>query len=117
MLHKNVNEFESKKVSAGENTEFQVLISNNIAPNFAMRKFKIKPNGFMPLHTNLVEHEQYVLKGKAEVVIGNKKIIVKKDDVVFIPANVKHSYKNISDEAFEFLCVVPNKEDKIEIIQ
>ena len=76
MLHKKVNEFEKVKINAGEKTSMQVLISNELAPNFAMRKFTIERGGFMPLHKNLVEHEQYILKGKAEVQIGDKKIIV-----------------------------------------
>ena len=117
MLHKKVKDFESVKINAGEKTSMQVLISDQIAPNFAMRKFTIKPGGFMPLHTNLVEHEQFVLGGKAEVLIGNNKITVQKDDVVFIPAGVEHNYKTVGDEPFEFLCMVPNKEDKIKIVE
>ncbi len=115
MLHKKVQDFEKVKIEAGEKTSMQVLISNKLAPNFAMRKFTIESGGFMPLHTNIVEHEQYVLGGKAEVQIGNKKIIVQKDDVVYIPGGIEHKYTTIGDEDFEFLCVVPNKEDKIEI--
>jgi len=35
---------------------------------------------------------------------------------VFIPAGVPHWYKNSGDEPFEFLCLIPNEEDRIEII-
>ncbi len=48
----------------------QVLISAEEAPHFAMRCFTIQPGGKMPLHTNTVEHEQFVLSGKAEVTLG-----------------------------------------------
>jgi quercetin dioxygenase-like cupin family protein len=113
---KNVNTFKKEKVNAGNNTFRQVLISPEEAPNFAMRKFTIEPGGSMPLHKNSVEHEQYVLNGSAEVQIGDEIFIVKKDDVVFIPANVKHNYKTIGNEPFEFLCLVPNKEDRITLI-
>ena len=112
----NVNKFEKENVSAGTKTYKQVLISSEEAPNFAMRKFSIEPGGSMPLHKNSVEHEQYVLNGSAEVQIGDKQFIVKKDDVVFIPAEVSHNYKTIGEEPFEFLCVVPNKEDKITLL-
>lgn len=117
MKVQSVNSFEKEEVKAGKKTTRQVLISAEEAPNFAMRKFTIQPGGFMPLHSNSVEHEQYVLNGSAEVMIGNKKFVVKKDDVVFIPANVKHNYKTIGDEPFEFLCLVPNKEDVIKIAE
>ena len=114
---KNVNEIKKEKISAGINTFKQVLVSADEAPNFAMRKFIIEPGGSMPLHKNSVEHEQYILNGKAEIAIDGKIFIVKKDDIVFIPKEAEHYYKTIGDENFEFLCMVPNKEDKITIIK
>jgi hypothetical protein len=71
----------------------------------------------MPLHTNEVEHEQYVLAGRARVVIGEEVLEVQKDDVVFIPGRVPHSYETMGDEPFEFLCVVPNLPDKTRIME
>ena len=41
---------------------------------------------------------------------------VKTGDVVFIPQGAAHSYQNTGEEPFEFLCIVPNKEDKITIL-
>ena len=70
----------------------------------------------MPLHTNSVEHEQYVLKGSAKVTIESDVSVVKKDDVLFIPAGVAHAYEVLGDEDYEFLCLVPNLDDKIDII-
>jgi quercetin dioxygenase-like cupin family protein len=81
-----------------------------------MRRFIIKAGGMMPLHTNMVEHEQYVLAGQASVIIAGQNYQVKKGDVVFIPANVPHSYQTIGDESFEFLCMVPNQPDEIKMI-
>jgi len=117
MFVKHVNEIVKEEVKAGSKTTRQVLISSNEGPNFAMRKFTIEPGGGMPLHTNSVEHEQLVLGGKAEIIIGGKAYEVKKDDIVFIPAGVPHSYKTIGNEPFEFLCMVPNKEDVIKIVK
>jgi len=102
-------------VRDGEKTSKQILIAADEAPNFVMRRFIIEPGGFMPLHTNSVEHEQFCLGGEAEVVIGEETVIIKKNDVVFIPAGVPHSYRTISETAFEFLCLVPNQEDVVEI--
>ncbi len=106
-----------EEVKAGIKTTRQVLIGPSEGPNFAMRKFSIAPGGGMPMHTNAVEHEQLVLNGKADVVIGDQKFVAKKDDVVFIPAGVPHSYTTLGDEPFEFLCVVPNKTDIVEIVK
>jgi quercetin dioxygenase-like cupin family protein len=113
---KNVIDVEAKNVAAGVDTTLQVLISSQEGPNFAMRRFVMKPGGGMPLHTNTVEHEQYVLTGRAKIGIGGEEYQVKKGDVVFIPEGVPHFYQNIGDEPFEFLCIIPNKPDEIKII-
>jgi quercetin dioxygenase-like cupin family protein len=72
----------------------------------------MEPGGGMPLHTNVVEHQQYVLRGKARVMIGDETMEVQKDDAVFIPGGVPHSYQALGDEPFEFLCIVPNLPDE-----
>ena len=107
---------ESIDITDGQGTTMQVLISAQEAPNFAFRKFVMEPNGGMPKHTNQVEHEQYVLHGSASIEIGDETFEVSAGDAVYIPAQVSHSYK-AGEEGFEFICVVPNKEDKIEILE
>jgi quercetin dioxygenase-like cupin family protein len=106
-----------KIVESGSNTSMQVLIGAGDAPNFAMRRFIMEPDGGMPNHTNTVEHEQFVLKGRAKVGIGEAVYEVKKGDVLFIPRGIPHWYKAGGDEPFEFICVVPNVPDHIEIIE
>lgn len=104
------------EVKAGQGTTMQVLISADEAPNFAFRKFTMAPHGGMPRHTNLVEHEQYVLQGSGLIEIGDQTFEVSAGDAVYIPGNVSHSYKAGKD-GMEFICVVPNKEDKIELLE
>lgn len=116
MIVKRSETVSQESVTAGTGTLRQVLISPAEAPNFAMRKFTMEPGGGMPPHTNTVEHEQYVLGGKAKVGIGDEVVEVRKDDVLFIPAGVPHWYEALGDEPFEFLCLVPNLEDKIELV-
>lgn len=103
-------------VPAGTKTSIQVLIPPDRAPHFAMRCFTIEPGGGMPNHTNTVEHEQYVLNGRAEVGIGGEVHQVKKGDVVYIPAGLPHWYTTLGDEPFQFLCLVPNQPDTIELV-
>jgi quercetin dioxygenase-like cupin family protein len=81
-----------------------------------MRRFSMGREGGMPLHKNEVEHEQYVLKGRARVGIGDRVYEVRADDVLYIPAGVPHFYK-VLEEPFEFLCIVPNRPDQIQIIE
>jgi quercetin dioxygenase-like cupin family protein len=85
------------------------------APHFTLRRFLMGAGGGMPLHTNRVEHEQYVLAGRARVRIGGTDHEVGQGDVVFIPAGVPHAYQ-VVEAPFEFLCIVPNLEDEIELV-
>jgi len=117
MSVRQANAVPAQEVKAGTETEMQVLIGPDEGPNFAMRRFIMQPGGGMPMHTNAVEHEQYVLKGGARVQIGDDVHQVKAGDVVYIPAGVPHTYRaDEGDEAFEFLCVVPNTPDTIELV-
>jgi quercetin dioxygenase-like cupin family protein len=92
------------------------LISSKEGPNFALRRFTMQKGGGMPRHTNTVEHEQYVLRGQATITIGDQTHHVQTGDVVFIPEGAVHSYQNTGEDVFEFLCIIPNKEDKITIV-
>jgi quercetin dioxygenase-like cupin family protein len=116
MSVKHADDVEAKNVAAGKDTTIQVLISSQEGPNFAMRKFSMRKGGGMPRHTNTVEHEQYVLRGRAKIGIGEEIYEVKQGAVVFIPEGVPHFYENIGEEPFEFLCIIPNREDKITIV-
>jgi len=106
----------ANQVGAGKDTQIQVLIGPEEGPNFAMRRFTMQPGGGMPRHTNQVEHEQYVLRGRARVGIGDEVFEVSANDVVYIPAGKPHWYEAVGDDAFEFLCIVPNGPDSITII-
>ena len=106
-----------EEVPGGVKTFRQVLIGADEGPNFAMRRFVLEPGDSMPNHTNTVEHEQYVLGGKATVCIGEDIFQVEASDVVYIPAGVPHWYRTEGDESFEFLCMVPNLPDEIKLVE
>ena len=113
---KNSDSVQRVDVSAGCATQTQVLLGEKDgAPHFAMRRFIMGPGGGMPKHTNTVEHEQYVLKGRAEVGIADKVYEVSAGDVLLIPALAPHYYK-VLEAPFEFLCLVPNLPDTIMIL-
>lgn len=104
------------KVAAGEATETQVLLgAADGVPNFAMRRFIMGAGGGMPRHTNEVEHEQFVLRGRAKVGVGDQVYEVGPEDVLYIPAQTPHFYE-VLEAPFEFLCVVPNAPDRIEVL-
>jgi len=82
---------------------------------FALRRFTMGAGGGMPLHTNLVEHQQYVLRGRARITIGDDVHEVAADHTLFIPAGVPHAYE-VLEAPFEFICVVPNAPDKVTLV-
>lgn len=113
---KSADAVERQNVAAGTATEMQMLIGpDDGAPNFAMRRFIMGAGGGMPQHTNEVEHEQYVLQGRARIGIGERVVEVEAGDVVYIPARQPHFYE-VLEAPFEFLCVVPNREDEIRLV-
>jgi len=107
---------ERRPVAAGTATEMQLLVGPaDGAPNFALRRFLMGEGGGMPLHTNLVEHEQYVLTGRARITVGDRVHEVAAGNTLYIPAGVPHAYE-VVEAPFEFLCVVPNREDRIVLV-
>lgn len=117
MSIKHVDDVKVETVKAGKGTTFQVLIGPDEGPNFAMRRFIMEPGGGMPAHTNEVEHEQIVLRGRAKIGIGDEVFDIREGNVVFIPAGTPHWYRTEGDDCFEFVCIVPNSFDKIEILE
>jgi len=87
------------------------------APNFAMRRFRLDPGTEVPKHTNRVEHEQFVIEGPYVVGLEDEEYTVEAGDSMFIPAGAVHWYRNEGDEPVSFICVVPNADDEIELLE
>jgi len=114
---KQVEPVARQNVAAGTGTQMQVLLGpDDGVPNFTLRRFIMEEGGGMPLHRNRVEHEQYVLRGRAKVGIGDEVHEVAADHVLYIPAGVPHYYE-VMEAPFEFLCIVPQSIDRIEILE
>jgi quercetin dioxygenase-like cupin family protein len=91
-----------------KDVEMQVLISaKDGAPNFAMRLFKVSPNGYTPYHTHNWEHEVFILKGEGTITVEEKETKFKYGDAIFVPPDVEHQFKNTSNEDLFFLCLIP----------
>ena len=84
--------------------------------DFIVRKISIKAGGSMPNHTNLIQHQQYVLEGEAKVVVGEDVYHAKKGDFIYIPEGINHYYEACYDKEYEFLCMIPTKEDCIKML-
>ncbi len=112
------SDVEYEPVDAADGMRKGVLLDESRgAPNFAMRRFVLDPGASVPEHTNEVEHEQYVLAGEYTVGIEGETYEVSAGDSLLIPAGAVHWYENDGDEEGSFICVVPNGDDSIELVE
>ncbi len=116
MSVKHAQDVKAQLVKTGKKTSIRVLISSKEGSNFAMRRFVMQPGGNITEHANTVEHEQYVLKGRATIGIDGEAFKVHAGDVVFIPERPPHWDQNVGQEDFEFLSIIPNKPVEIRLI-
>lgn len=77
------------------------------APNYALRVIEVQPGGHTPKHTHPYEHENFVVEGHGRVLIGDEWHEIGPGSVVFVPADVLHTYENAGDAPFRFLCGIP----------
>ena len=77
------------------------------APNFASRHFVVQPGGHTPHHSHDYEHEVYIIEGEGQAECDGATQTVHAGDVLYVPANAVHQFRNESDDAFRFLCLVP----------
>ena len=111
----NVREIPAEKVQmdgAKDCTVQLAVTPRNGAPNFAMRIFEVAPGGHTPLHHHPYEHEIYVMEGQGTVWRDGKEASIKPGDVLYIPADEQHQFKNAADKPFKFMCLIPAKFQK-----
>ena len=72
-----------------------------------MRLFEMDVEGHTPLHSHDWEHEVFILEGKGLVVGVKEEKSFKAGDVIFVPANEMHQFKNDTEKPVKFLCIIP----------
>ena len=77
------------------------------AENFAMRFFEMDPEGYSPFHSHAWEHEVFILEGEGIVVGGGEERKFRTGDVIFVPPNETHQFKNTGETTVKFLCLIP----------
>ncbi|MFO0783151.1 MAG: cupin domain-containing protein [Phycisphaerales bacterium] len=95
-----------------KDTRMEILVGRQHgAPTFSMRHFVVGPGGHTPHHQHPYEHEVIILEGEADVTYADSTHQAKAGDVLFIPANVMHQFRNTSGKDMRFLCMVPTTFD------
>ncbi len=83
------------------------------APNFSMRVFTVEPGGHTPYHSHPWEHENYVLAGEGVIrTESGEERPIRAGDFALILPDEKHQFRNPStDEALQFICLVPKERE------
>ncbi len=79
------------------------------APNFALRYFEIEPGGWTSLDHHAHDHGVVIMRGQGLVRLGEEEFDIAFGDVVYVPGNEVHQFKNTGEEPFGFFCVIPAK--------
>lgn len=77
------------------------------APNFAMRVFEVAAGGNTPLHQHPYEHEVFILEGAGTVWRDGHEVALNPGDILFIPADERHQFKNTGAGLLKFICLIP----------
>jgi quercetin dioxygenase-like cupin family protein len=78
---------------------------------FHMRHFEVEPGGHTPHHQHDYEHEILVLKGVGLAQSEAGERAFQAGDVIWVPPNEMHQFRNTGDQPLEFICLIPAPED------
>lgn len=106
-FHYNTVKAKDAECCASKVTVRWLITKDMGAENFAMRLFEMEPSGYSPLHAHSWEHEVFILEGEGTVFDGEKTSALNPGDVVFVPADERHQFRNNGKKTLKFLCLVP----------
>jgi quercetin dioxygenase-like cupin family protein len=81
------------------------------ATHFHMRHFEVEVGGHTPHHKHDYEHEVLILKGTGVLKSEDGDQPFRPGDVVWIPPNEMHQFRNTGDAPVEFICLIPAPQD------
>ena len=109
MLVRNRDEVEIVTYAGdAQGVEMRPLITEREgAPRFAMRVFKLAPDGHTPYHSHEWEHEVYILAGTGTVRGKDGERDLRAGDSVFLAPHDEHQFR-AGRTGLEFICCVPH---------
>ena len=107
-----INELSGKQITHPDalNSMMKVLVSPKEGwEGYVMRVVEVGQNGFTPKHAHPWPHINYMISGKGELYIKDKATKVEAGSFAFVPENTLHQFKNVGNETFKFICIVPER--------
>jgi quercetin dioxygenase-like cupin family protein len=80
-----------------------------------MRYFEVAPGGYSTLERHEHTHGVMILRGEADVLVGNEVRHVRTHDLVRIPPMTWHQFRTKGDEPMGFLCMVNVERDRPQL--
>jgi quercetin dioxygenase-like cupin family protein len=95
-------------MEGAQGARLRVLIGpNEGAKVFHMRHFEVAPGGHTPHHRHDYEHEILILRGSGLVQSESGAHPCRAGDVIWLPPNELHQFRNAGGEPLEFICLIP----------
>lgn len=79
---------------------------------FETRYFEVEPGGYSSLETHEHPHSVVVIRGRGEVVLGDRVETVAPFDCVYVAPGTFHQFHATADEPLGFLCMVDRDRDR-----
>ena len=114
MIIKDTKTVPYEDTSAYKGVKKQIYIgAKDGSEEIAMRYFSLEPGGATPYHSHGFPHLVKVEKGKGVVIDcdGNEHPI-EVGNVVYVNDDEVHGFKNLSNEPFDIICIVPDRGEK-----
>jgi quercetin dioxygenase-like cupin family protein len=105
--HENDIEAVAVTMQDARNVTKQVLVNPQDGYDGFLRMFTIAQNGNTPYHQHDWYHLNYVVEGEGIVTIDEMDYPLSKGSVTYIPAGVKHGFRNTGKKKLRFLCLIP----------
>lgn len=111
MIKKNYNDVKEEIVTKANSTGTTIrwlITKEDGAQRYTTRRFELQPGGQIGIHNHPEEHHIYILEGEGIIIDSDgNEFQGKIGDVLYVPPNEPHGYKNNTISPFAFLCVIP----------
>lgn len=105
-----IQKTESKPILNPEskNAFMKVLVGQEQGwDDYVMRVVEVEKDGYTPKHSHPWPHINYMISGEGELMINGVFHPVKAGNYAFVEPNQLHQFRNIGEEVFRFICIVP----------
>jgi len=83
---------------------------------FDVRYFEVQPKGYTSYETHRHEHVIIGIRGLGTLIIGNRTLDLKVNDIAYIAPHRPHRIKNNTDHPFGFFCIVDHERDRPRVL-